>query len=477
MRQQEPQRYAGSPLGAAGQSRPPLSPAVGGAPASSGGAAPPPDAGAAEDPPIPAALAALLHQSDRSGRQQFTSSPYGATAAVNPNSPRTGAAAPSPLNTSAVSLSTSTARGGGGGGGGAATVAAASPATYHGSSSLAAAREEKKSWRLLTALTCCMGLGPSSPASSTPPLELQASAAQTPGSPDEEPVAAVAGGGGSGSTSGGGGAGAVPPLTLPHTPANARRTAPSLDSSGNGTPSSGGFTPSSVLSPKNATAAKRAQRQLAARASYDASASNMTPWGSRHPSVTRAAFAPAPSLLSRLSASRSGHAEPGGGSGGGGGGAGALGSPAPLPHPHANMGPSASPATPRQTAAVEFGNAQLGSRAADSPAALSALGMLNPHGNPKQRINNVRRGASGTGEGPMLAHLMPLDKGRPCLVVRVCVCVCRPAPFLSPLPPFCSSSNSAALTHSPTARPAPTPCAAGPGRDARALVLQARAQR
>ena len=409
-------RVNGSPAAAVGVgSRPPLSPSV--AQASGEG-----------EPAVPAALAALLHQSDRSGRQQFTHSPYGSGA--NPNSPRTGAGSvpPSPLNTSAVSLSTAGGAGGAGvpsslsrGGGAGAQPAASSPVA-RGSSTASfaasqAAREEKKSWRLLTALTCCMGLGPASPASSSPPPQLQACNSNSPGSPGQEDAASETSTSSTGSEPAGSGAaaGGAAPLTLPHTPAAARRPQASLDSGGASTPS-GGFTPSQVLSPKNHQAAKRAQRQLAARASYDASASDMSPWGSRHPTLTRAGSASGggggtPNLLSRLSASRSGHAGP----------SGAVMSqtaPSPAPHPHANMGPVTSPATPRQVAALEFCNAQLGSTPADSPAALEALGMLNTFGNPKPRINNVRRGASAAGEGPLLAHLMQIDKGRPCLVVR-----------------------------------------------------------
>jgi len=176
-----------------------------------------------------------------------------------------------------------------------------------------------------------------------------------------------------------------------------------------------------VLSPKNHTAARRAARQLAARASYETSASDMTPWGSRHPSLTLAqrltsgyngASAQSPSnLLSRLSVARNGHLGPGGA-------AASQTAPSPSPHPYASMGPNASPATPRQAAAVDFCNAQIGTTAEDSPAALDSKGMLNTYGHPKQRINNVRRAASAAGEGPLLAHLMQLDKGRPCLVVR-----------------------------------------------------------
>jgi len=361
-----------------------------------------------DDTPVPAALAALLHQSDRSGRQQFTHSPHGAsTVGVTPGSPL----ATTSISLSGLKSSGSIIKGGNMQGSQLNSTSNSSPLS-----------SEKKPWRLLTALTCCMGLGsPNGPASSSPPVHLRA-CADTPSSPASNEDAGVDDG--------------IPTSLPPQTPLSRRPgintdvgPSPSNPQNSSSTPT-GATTPSHVLSPTTKSAAARAARQMAAKQSYDSSSRNMTPWGSKHPSLLSTAnpvSSPSTtSMLSRIAAAKNGH------TGGGRGIAGAGASPV-LVHPHANMGPSSSPHTPRQLAALDLSKAQLG---ISSPEHLGSSGILNDFGHPIQRINNVRRAASSNGEGPLLAHTMLLDKGRHCLVVRKNIrtfVLCSPVPIYAPI--------------------------------------------
>ena len=387
-------RAQGSPASATSNSR--LPPRSGSSPAAPGGGS--------ADAPVPAALAALLHQSDSSGRQVFTSPSPASASPLAPSgvnlAPRVGGAGASPA--------------GDAGGEGAPSGATAPPA----------AGSEKKPWRLVTAISCCLGFNGNAVSTSAAASSggvLQAA----PGSPSSP--AGAAGGSedtGAGASSVSGGSGGGPPLTPM---VLSRRPGVSVYDGAGAPGGAGSDTPSRILSPTNPAAAVRAQRYAAARETYERA--DITPWGSRHPCVIAAA-----------------RATPGSGGGGGGFSSRLLGrslgiaspppterglaisvSPAVGSHPQATTGLPSPPATPRQRAAAALALSQV-SKATEP----------NAFGQPVERINNVRRAGSSAGDGPLLGHVIPIDRGRHCLVVR-CAGGARPpahaAAILQDAPP------------------------------------------
>jgi hypothetical protein len=107
-------------------------------------------------------------------------------------------------------------------------------------------------------------------------------------------------------------------------------------------------------------------------------------------------------------------------------------------------------------------------RVRDNGPRLAPPGGLNEFGAPKDRINNVRRPSSSAGEGPLLAQILDIDRGRHCLIVR---CDCGRAGDARP-----EHQHTHPSTPTPPTPP-PKRSAVGSRRDARALFVQTCARR
>ena len=304
---------------------------------------------------VPAALAALLHQSDRSGKQNATplSTHVGLNALGIASVPRSSAQ-PAALTPQARAEAPPAAVV-------APAVAVATPASPPAQPSFFAS------------LFCCFsGPQPQQPLTSrqrnSPTASVSSASAGASSSSVEE-----------------GSAGPPPPLRSP---------------SGFGSPaggSSGPDTPSRVLSPtsRNATRSKAAARAAAASKAYDRSTTK--PWGSNHPAVTAAEQEALSQKKRSAGWSVYGFRSSTGSS------------------PPAAPEAEAAPSTPLSRRTID--TQSLGVVRSPRPVQLPP-GGLNASGHPVVRFNNVRRPHNGIGEGPLLAQLLDMDRGRHCLVVR-----------------------------------------------------------
>jgi carboxy-terminal domain RNA polymerase II polypeptide A small phosphatase len=367
-------------------------------PAPSSGAA----AGGDGDAPVPAALAALFHQTDRTGKSTQKANPH-------------------PTQASLAAASSVSAGGGGAAAGPAYGGAVPSqqqqqqlPSSFQpppplplaplGPQGMAATQPRRG---LFSALCCfspaAIPIDAGAMGESTPPAGSGSGAAApfARGAMGSDGVAASSSSSSSStatSTARPGGIGASsssassssasssdarpPPLNFQ----SARSLAPpgaGGGSDGSATPSRrrlvGGMeTPSNVLSPTS----------LTARSSYEAYGKQaVPPWGSQHPAVVHA----------HMMAHRGGlHHQFGGG-------AGAMPFGSPSSFRTAGGGAAATGAV--STPGIGTGHTKKHRRRLPRPAP------------PTTRINNVRRPASTSGEGPLLAPLLPCDVGKPCLVL------------------------------------------------------------
>jgi len=328
--------------------------------AQSGGSATPGAVGLGVDEAVPSALAALLHQSDRKGRQNAAP---GAPAPFAPMQPMQLQPAPAPAavasrHAAGAALSAPPAAGGGGLWGSLLCCASPSaiPVDADAGTSVAAPAHFAAAERGDHAASGAgmdakgagagPGAGAGARAAPAPARGAVLSASTQAGAPSS--ASSSSAGGGVSPVSSASSASAGSSLSPPSSSSSA--AAPSAPAAGG---SDGSSTPSRVLSPTS----------LSARASYDlAYAKQAVPaWGSQHPAVV-----------------------------------------------HANM-----LAHSRGAAAVAAHHAAL-KTAGELPRSPVPARRPRP---PTDRINNVRRPASAQGEGPLLAPLLECDAGKPCLVL------------------------------------------------------------